>query len=111
MPGYPADVGSRPEDVGLRLQVEGCPVRVRDADQIAAGGVQDALWFAPAPRRVHDIERVLGGEVLTLVLVRLLADELVPPQVPSLFHGDVLIGPPDNEHIPHAAASRPPLLD
>ena len=62
VPGHPADVGRGPEHVGLRLEVEGRPVGVRGADQVAAGGVQDALRLPGAAGGVHDVERVLGRE-------------------------------------------------
>ena len=62
--GDPADVGRRPEDVVVGLEVEGRPVRVGDLGQVAAGGVQDALRLRRRPGRVHDVERVLGVEGL-----------------------------------------------
>ena len=64
VPGHPADVGRGPEDVGLGLEVEGRPVGVGGADQVAAGGVQDALRLPGAAGGVHDVERVLGREEL-----------------------------------------------
>ena len=62
--GDPADVGGAPVDVGLGLEVEDRVVRVRRADQVAAGRVQDALGLAGRAGGVHDVERVLGVEGL-----------------------------------------------
>ena len=85
--GDPADVGGAPVDVGLGLEVEDRPVRVRRPGEVAARRVQDALGLAGRARGVHDVERVLGVEELALVLGRGLADRLVPP------HVDVVVPP------------------
>jgi len=55
---------AQPVDVGLRLQVEHVAVRRRDAREVAAGAVQDALRLGRRARRVQDVERMLGIERL-----------------------------------------------
>ena len=97
--GDPADVGGAPVDVGLRLEVEDRPVRVRRAGEVAAGGVQDALGLAGGAGGVHDVERVLGVEELALVLARRLVHGVVPPDVDLVVPVDVLAGTPDHQHL------------
>ena len=87
---------------GLRSKV--APVGVGGADQVATGGVQDALRLPGAAGGVHDVERVLGRERLGGVLLRLLPDELVPPQVPAVGHLDGLPGPADDQHVADVGA-------
>ena len=105
--GHPADVGRSPEDVGLGFEVEARPVRVGDPDDVAAGGVQDALGLPGAARGVHDVERMLGREELALVLGRLPLDDLVPPDVPALGHRGVLAGPADDQDVASRRGSAP----
>src|SRR3712207_7798213 len=50
------------------FEVEARPVRVRTADEVAGGGVQDALGLARAAGGVHHVDRVLGREELALVI-------------------------------------------
>ena len=100
--GHPADVGGAPVDVGLRLQVEDRPVRVRRPDQVAAGGVQDALGLPGRAGGVHDVERVLGVESLRGVLGGGAAHGVVPPDVdpvgPRVLR-QVLTGAAYDEHV------------
>ena len=67
-------------------------------DQVAAGGVEDALRLGRRAARVHDVERLLGIEGLGLVAGRLAVDDVVPPVVPALLPGDVLAGAPHDQH-------------
>ena len=57
------------------------------------------LGFAGRARGVHDVERVLGVVRLGGVLVGLLVDQVVPPDVAALGPVDVLPGAPDDEHV------------
>ncbi len=99
VPGDPADVGRAPVDVGLRLEVEDRPVRVRRADEVAAGGVQDALGLAGRAGGVHHVERVLGVERLGLVVGGGAVDGVVPPHVDLVVPGDLLAGTAYDEHV------------
>ncbi len=81
------------------------------ADQVAAGGVQDALGLTRAARGVHDVERVLGREELAFVLVGLAAEQLVPPVVPSLGHRRVLPGALDHQDVAYVGATLECLVD
>ncbi|CAM5708308.1 hypothetical protein SALBM217S_07751 [Streptomyces griseoloalbus] len=101
VPGDPADVGRAPVHVGLRLEVEHRPVRVRRLGQVAAGGVQDALRLTRGARGVEDEQRVLGAERLRGVLAALRVDHVVPPHVAALGPGDVLAGAADDEDVLH----------
>ena len=58
VPRHPADVGRAPVN-GVGLDVEDVVVRRRDADQVAAGRVDDALWLCGGPARVEQVEEVL----------------------------------------------------
>src|SRR6478672_8814313 len=98
VPGDPADVGGAPVHVGLGLEVEHRPVGVRRADQVAAGGVQDALGLAGRAGGVHDVERVLAVEGLGGVLGAGLLDGVVPPDVATVLPLDVLPGAAYDEH-------------
>ncbi len=99
MAGHPADVGGAPEDVGLGLEVEDRPVRVRRADEVAAGGVQDALGLAGRAGGVHDVERVLAVVRLGRVVGGRLVDDVVPPHVAGVVPVHVLAGTPDHQHL------------
>ena len=107
--GDPADVGGAPVDVVV-LEVEDRPVGVRGADEVAAGGVQDALGLAGGAGGVHDVERVLGVEGLGGVGGRGALDGVVPPHVHRVVPGDVLAGTPDHEHLLHGVAQAGGLL-
>ena len=95
--GDPADVGAAPEDVRLRLQVEDVAVGEGDADEVAAGGVQDALGLRGRAGGVEDEERVLGveglGRALGVGLLHLLAE----PDVAAILHLAVGAGGLDDE--------------
>ncbi|CAM5721014.1 hypothetical protein STENM223S_03407 [Streptomyces tendae] len=93
--------GRAPVHVGLRLEVEHRPVRVRRLGQVAAGGVQDALRLTRGARGVEDEQRVLGAERLRGVLAALPVDHVVPPHVAALGPGDVLAGAADDEDVLH----------
>ncbi len=97
--GHPAHVGGAPVDVGVGLEVEHGPVRVRRADEVAAGRVQDALGLAGRPGGVHDVERVLGVVHLGLVLGGRPVDHVVPPHVAGFVPLDVLAGTPDHQDL------------
>ena len=98
VPGHPADVGRRPEDVRLRLEVEDEAVRGRDVSEVAATGVEDALRLRRRPAGVHDVERVLGVERLGSVRLGLARHQVVPPHVARLVPRHVLPGPADHQH-------------
>ena len=59
MTGDPAYIGGAPEDIAVFV-VEG-PFHCQDGvEQIAAGRMLHALWFAGRSRRVEDKQRMLG---------------------------------------------------
>ena len=98
MPGDPADVGGAPVDVVL-LDVEDVVMRGRRADQVAAGGVHDALGFAGGAAGVEDEEHVLGVHGLGGAFIGSAGDEFVPPEVAARFHvrlGGVADAPHDD---------------
>ena len=111
VPGHPADVGRRPEDVGLGLDVEDEPVGGRDMGQVAAARVEDALRLGRRAAGVHDVERLLGVEGLGLVGLGLARHQVVPPDVAGLVPRDVLAGPPDDQHTVDVGALLHGLVD
>src|SRR5207237_7150410 len=92
VPGHPADVGGAPVDVVVALEIEDEMVGRGGADQIAAGGVQDAFGFRGRAGRVQQIERMLGVQLLGRAIGRLLWHDVVVPDVASVRHRDVLLG-------------------
>jgi hypothetical protein len=109
--GHPADVGRRPEDVGLGLDVEDVAVRRRDVGEVAARRVQDALGLGRRAARVHDVQRLLGVEGLGLVRSGAGGRRVVPPDVAALGPVDVLAGAPDDEHGADVGALLERLVD
>jgi hypothetical protein len=97
VPGDPADVGRAPVDVLVRLEVEHDLVRVGDAGQVAARGVQDALRLRGRAGRVEDEQRVLRVERLGRALVVCLLERVVPPDVAAFAHRRVVVEPLDDE--------------
>ena len=103
--GDPADVGRAPVDVGLGLQVEDVVVRRRDADEVAAGRVDDALRLRGRARRVEQVEQILGVHRLRRAR-RVVGRRLVPPDVAALGHRHVVAGAAEDEHLLHGRRSR-----
>ena len=81
--GDPADVGGAPVDVVVRKQGMSKMYLLVDAgaDEVAAGGVEDALGFAGRAGGVENEEGVLGVEGLRGVGGGDLGKLLVPPEV------------------------------
>src|SRR5207248_3895094 len=89
--GDPADIRGAPEHV-LIAQVEH-PLRGElRSEQIAAGGVLNALRLAGGARGVEQEQRVLRIDPLRLAGRRLALDGVVPPEVALRVHGDRLAG-------------------
>ncbi len=85
--GDPADVGGAPVDVVL-AQVEDHLGRRVGADQIAAGGVDDALRLSGRAGGVEDVEHVLGVHRLGLARGRRALHQLVIPVIAAGLHLD-----------------------
>ena len=96
MPGHPTDVGGTPVDV-IGLHVEDDLVGVRRAEEVARGRVQDALWLCRRPRRVQEIQHVLGVDGDRLALIGLPVDDVVPPVVAVRNHVDAMPGRLDDD--------------
>ncbi len=90
--GHPADVGRAPVDVGVGLQVEHVPVRPRDLGEVAPGRVHDALGAGRGAAGVQQVEEVLAVHRLGRAVGRLLRHEVVPPDVATVRHLDVVAG-------------------
>ena len=81
----PADVGRAPEDVVL-LEVEDHLGGRCRTDQVATGGVHDALGLARGPGGVEDEEGILRVHRLGLAPHGRVPHHAVPPLVPALGH-------------------------
>ncbi len=97
--GHPADVGGAPVDVAVVI-VEDVLVGHRREDEIAAGGVQDALGRAGRARGVEDEQRVLGvhrlGRAMRGHRLRIAScSQTSRPFCP----GDVAAGALDDDHV------------
>ena len=88
--GDPADIGCAPVDVGLGVEVEDILMSKCRLGEIAPRGVQDALWFTGRARGVEDKQGVFCLEGFGLMLVRHGAYFVVPPQVATGDHVDVV---------------------
>src|SRR5215208_4575037 len=86
MAGHPTDVGRAPEDVGV-LEVEYELRRGGATNEIAAGGVHDALRLPRRARRVEDVKHILSVHVLGLAAWRRFGHEPMPPVVTAFAHG------------------------
>src|SRR5215510_219863 len=88
---HPADIGRAPVDVALVI-VEHQLVREGDKDQIATGGVQDALRFTGRARGVEDEQRILRLHRLGWTIGADLDEFLVQPHVAPGGDGYLIAG-------------------
>ena len=96
--GDPADVGRAPVDVVV-LEVEDELVGGRDAGQIAAGRVLDALRLGRRARGVEDEQRILGVHRLRRALGVGVGEQVVPEAVAALGHRRVGVAAVDDDHV------------
>ncbi len=99
----PADVGRAPEDVVV-AQVEDPLGRELGAQQVAAGGVLDALRLAGRARSVEQEQRELGVDPHRRALGLLLVDDVGPPQVTAGLHVHLVAGAAEHDHALDARA-------
>jgi len=79
--GDPADIGSAPVDIAVRLGIEH-PLHGEDGpQQIAAGGMLHAFGLAGGARGIEDEQWMLGGNPHRLAALGLSLGKLMPPQV------------------------------
>ena len=91
----------RGQRFGVRLDVEDVVMRVHRLEQIAGGGVFDALGLGRRSTGVEEIEEVLGVHLLSRTRAALLGDEVVVPVVATLDPLDVAAGALDDDHVLH----------
>ena len=94
----PAHIGSAPEGV-VGLEVEDPLAGKRGPQQIAAGGVQDALGLAGGARCVEDEQGMLTVHGLGGAVDRHICFQLMPPMVPAVRPIDLQSGPPIDHHV------------
>ena len=94
----PADVRGA-EVYVLFLQVEGQLVSEGDPDQVTAGAVDHALGLAGGAGGVEDEQGILRVHLLGLTVRRRVLHHVVIPDVPTLLHGNVHVGPPDHHDL------------
>ncbi len=110
MTGHPADVCGAPVDVALMV-VEDVLMRHRRKNQIAAGGVDDALGRACRSRCIKDEKRVFRIDGFGGALGRDAFDRLVQPDVATLRPGDLAAGALDDQHMPNSRGLLKRLVD
>src|SRR5260370_35415073 len=73
-------------------------------EQVAAGGVLDALRLAGGPRGVQQEQRVLRLHPFRFARRRLSLADVLPPEVAFRIHGDRLAGALQHDHALYARA-------
>src|SRR5262249_25941300 len=106
----PPDVGGTPIGIGI-AQVEDPLHSHGGLEQVAAGGVHDALRFAGGAGRVEDEEGMLAVEVFGRAFFGDAFVERVPPMVAAVLHLDGAAGPFVNDHVLHGGAVDEGLVD
>ena len=97
--GHPADVGRAPVD-RVGLDVEDVVVRGGHADEVAGGGVHDALRLGGGAAGVQQVEEILGVHLLRWTrrrFARRFAGGVVQPDVPIRLHRNVTPGSTHDE--------------
>ncbi len=94
--GHPADVGGAPVHV-VRLDIEDRLVGEGRAEEVAGGGMEDALRLGRRARGVEQIEHVLRLDRDGRAVLGLAIDEVVPPMVAVRHHVDVVAETPDHD--------------
>ncbi len=99
----PADIGGAPENILIvQVEIQLCgPVGL---SHVAPGVVDYPLGPACCSRSVKQEECVLAVHLLGVAAGARLFHQLVPPQVPSLFPGNLNSKPFHNNNIPNARA-------
>lgn len=105
MPGDPADIGGAPVDVAL-VVVEDVLMRHRRVDEVAAGGVDDALRLAGRTRGVEQEQRVLGLDMGDRAFVGDLGGGCVVIDVADRVHLDGAAGAAHHDHVVDAVGRK-----
>ena len=98
VPGDPADVGRTPVDI-LVVQVEDILGRQMRADEIAAGGVDNALGFAGGSAGIENEQRVFAVHGFRRAFRGLVLDRIIPPDIPTGLHHDIVACPFEDNHL------------
>jgi hypothetical protein len=98
--GHPTDVRGAPIDISFRIDVEDESVGRADPREVSARRVNDAFRLPGRPRRVEDVEHVLGVQGLGWTVARGAADEVRVDEVAAFLHGDVLARALHDEDVP-----------
>lgn len=81
------------------------------SEKVTSGSVHDTLGLASRTGGVEKEERVLGIHGLGSDVAGPLVDLLVPPNITSLFHGDVSAGALEDETLAHIGALLEGIVD
>ncbi len=102
--GHPADIGGAPVGVFV-AQVEDPLHGHGGLQQVAGGGVDDALGLAGGAGSVEHEERMLAIELLGGAdLRRRLRSSVVPPMIAAVLHVDRAAGALVDDDVAHAGA-------
>ena len=101
MSSHPTNVGRTPIDIVLRAHVEHIPVGVGHLGEVAASGVHDALGLGRSARRVQQVQQLFSVHRLSRTVGRGISHQLMPPQVPTVDHGNVCVAPVHHYNVFH----------
>src|SRR5262249_44230104 len=90
MPGHPSNICSAPENIVL-LEVENQLAGRIYPDQVTRRSMLDALGFSRRAGGIEYEQRILRIHLLRRALKGSLIHDIVPPNVPSGFHVDLLV--------------------
>ena len=97
VPGDPTDICRAPVNI-IILEVKDVFGGELGTQQVTSGGMQNPLGLASGSTGVEDEERMLTAELCRRTDGRCFGDFLMPPEIPSFFHGDLVLCSAENDH-------------
>src|SRR5215207_2196548 len=86
-------------------------MRAGDAGQVAARRVQNPLRLGRRPGGVEEVEHILALHPLRFAPLGLARYDVMPPEVTTVRHGDVLTRAPHDERVLDAGGALQRLVD
>ena len=110
MASHPADIGRAPKNIFV-AHIEDVFGRGVNADQIAAGGMQDSLRFSGRAAGVENVKRVFAiqrdGGTIKIDMLQF----FVPPDIPAFLHLDFVARALEDDHAPYRCAAAQRFID
>ena len=98
VPGNPADIRSAPVNIAF-VVVENLLVRVSGVNEVAAGGVQNALRFSGGAGGVEDEKRFFGIHRFGFAFCSGVCHCFVPPDIACVVKIDCIAGSFDDNYL------------